>query len=226
MKYNTRFQSHWPGITPWLIAIFLLLPGDDAFSQSGRKQKKSEAQPPVQGVNQPDTRITPEPEVEPAKPKVTGPAVLIVSDTPDLGLPIYFSDIARQACAAELREAQLADLREAKNQNRADASKAAKNEDVYAVHLELRVDSLGQTSSNSRYQLDLRFTVYEPKTGKVILSGSGYPTQQQARTPVPIGYDYDQRQVELMGRDVGRRVLKILSEKAPRTPLLSSTTRG
>ena len=205
----------------WLLGlmIVLLLPGAVAIAQSGRKTKRAEPQPPVQGVNQPEARTLPEPEAPPEKPKDAGPGVVIASDVADLNAPLFYIGIARQSCAAELRDARITDLREAQDKNRVDAVKIAKDDNVYVIHLELRVNPYGQTSSNSRYNFDLRYTLYEPKTGKVINSGPGFPSQGRMGRGAPIGYDYDQRQVELMGRDVGQRVLKYLQEHPQPRPL-------
>jgi hypothetical protein len=199
----------------WLIGltIILLLPGAVAIAQSGRKAKKADPQPPVQGVNQPEARTVPEPEAPPEKPKVAGPGVVIASDVVDLDTPIFFVSIARQACAAEMRDARFnGDIREAVDKNRVDAIKIAKDDNVYVVHLELRNNVYApRTSSYSRYNFELRYTLFEPKTGKILNSGPGYPSQGRMGRSGPIGYDYDQRQVELMGRDVGQRVLKYVN---------------
>ena len=207
-----------------LIAVFfavfcLLIPCTQALGQSGRKQKRTESQPPVQGVNQPDARVAPEPDAAPEKPKEAEPAVLVASDMGDFNMPSYLVDIARQGCVVEMREAHLSDVREAKNQNRVDAIKTAKDDGIYVVLLELRIDEFG-SSSSGRYQFDLRYTIFEAKTGKIINTGAGYPAQTQARIPAPSsGYGYEQRQVELMGRDAGRKVVKVMRERPGRTPV-------
>jgi hypothetical protein len=60
--------------------------------------------------------------------------------------------------------------------------------------------------------VDLRYTVFEPKTGKVVGTGSGYPSQPSGRMPVPpIGASRDQIYLEWMGRDVARQVMKRLN---------------
>ncbi len=201
-----------------LAALSLSLPGSPGLGQSGRKQKRPEAQPPVQGVNQPETRVTPEPEVEAPKPKDTRPGVLVASDLTDIGIPNFYTDIARQACIVELRDANLPDISEARDQNRSDATKKAKESEIYVVLLELRVDTM-TSSSSGRYSFELRYTLYEPKTGKVINSGAGYPARLDSRSPNPPGaHDYDQRQVELMGRDAGRKAAKFIGERAGRIP--------
>src|SRR5438309_6806087 len=85
----------------------LLITGAAALGQSGRKQKKPDTQPPVQGVNQPEARVTPEPAAAPEKPqeKVKGPTILVATEMPDMNISLYFADIAREGCIRELREA-------------------------------------------------------------------------------------------------------------------------
>jgi hypothetical protein len=59
--------------------------------------------------------------------------------------------------------------------------------------------------------VDLRYTIFEPKTGKVAGMGSGYPVQPTTRIPVPpIGASRDQIYIDWAGRDVARQVMKKL----------------
>ncbi len=197
----------------FIFAVFVFLTSLSAMTagQSGRKQKKAESQPPVQGVNQPDARVQPEPELTAEKPKEQGPrrTIMVLSGMPDMMLPSYYADIARQGCIGEFREElKSIDLREDRNQNRSDAIKIAKNDDnTYVVLLELEIDRMASTSGG----VDLRYSVFEPKTGKIVGSGSGYPNQPMGRIPrPPIGASRDQMYVEWMGRDVARQVMKRL----------------
>ena len=207
-----------------LVVAFSTLFGTLSFAQSGRKQKRPEAQPPVQGINQPDARVAPEPTVEVApKPKDVGPGVIVASELTDIGMSNVYTDAARQGCIAELRAAHVVDLQEARDQNRAEATKKAKEAEVFVLLLELRVDSM--SSSSGRYSFELRYALFEPKTGKVINNGAGYPTSPDMRSPSPPNsYDYEQRQVELMGRDAGRKALKFIMDRAPRKPLTADLT--
>jgi hypothetical protein len=196
-----------------VVVALIALTASVALGQSGRKSKKAETQPPIQGVNQPDTRVVPEPEAQTAKPKEKPLTILIASDMADLMGASFYADIARQACVAELRENRALDIQEQKDANRAEASKRAKQDEIFVVHLELRTSAFASSSAGSSF--DLLFTIYEPKTGKVAGSGSGYPSQG-ARMPIPSGgYGYEQRNVEMMGRDAARKALKLIREKAP-----------
>src|SRR5215470_10034402 len=95
-----------PSLKPILAALFCLLAlGVIAAGQSGRKQKKAEPQPPVQGVNQPDARTVPEPEVAPDKPKEKEPgrSVLVSTAMPDIGISSFYPDASRRGCIDQLR---------------------------------------------------------------------------------------------------------------------------
>jgi hypothetical protein len=154
----------------------------------------------------------------PPKPKEVGPGVIVASELTDIGISNVYVDVARQGCIAELRAAQIVDIQESRDQNRADATKKAKEAEVFVLLLELRVDSMS-SSSNGRYSYELRYALFEPKTGKLINNGAGYPTSPDMRSPSPPNsYDYEQRQVELMGRDAGRKALKFIMDRTPRKP--------
>jgi len=179
--------------------------------QSGRKQKKAEPQPPVQGVNQPDARTVPEPEVTPEKPKEKDPgrSALISTSMADIGVSSFYPDAARRGCIDELRRAlRTIQISEERNQHRSDAIKSAKESDrTYVVWMEFEVDRMG----TSRYGFELRYTVFEPKTAKIVASGYGYP--QQPTGPIslpPIGTGSADIYADWAGRDVARQVMKRL----------------
>lgn len=196
----------------WATVFVCVLMAVAAAGQSGRKQKKAETQPPVQGVNQPEARTVPEPEIAPEKPKDkdSGKMILVSSNMPDLEIPMFYADTARQGCVSEFRN-QLKGLpvREERNQNRSDAIKSAKDDDkTYVVWIELLFDRMGAGSMNG---LDLRYTIFEPKTGKVLGIGSGFPTQPGGLSAPPIGASRDQMYVDWAGRDIARQVIKRLN---------------
>jgi hypothetical protein len=204
MRHNFRF---------WAIVLacgFLL--GASALAQSGRKQKKAENQPPPQGVNQPETRTVAEPEVTPDKPKekVKGPAILVSTAMTDIEIPMYYADTAREGCFNELRrELKAIELRQERNQNRSDAIKSAKEDErTYVVFIELTYDRMGAGSMNG---LDMRYTIFEPKTAKVLGTGSGYPRQPGGLGAPPLGGSRDQVYVDWAGRDVAQQVIKRLN---------------
>jgi hypothetical protein len=180
--------------------------------QSGRKQKKPPPQPPVQGVNQPDARTVPEPEVSPDennKKKEPQRAIMVWTEMPDIGISSYYPDIARQGCMEEFRRGMHGgvDISEGRDKHRSDAIKAAKDTDhAYLLYMEFRVDQMA-----SNYGFDLRYTIFEPKTSKVVGTGSGYP--QQPSGPIslpPIGGARTDYYIDWAGRDVARQVMKRL----------------
>ncbi len=195
-----------------LIGCLLVL-GAVATGQSGRKQKKADPQPVVQGVNNPDSRTVPEPEVVPdkpkEKPKEKGKAIQISSAMADMQLPMYYADAVRDGCLDQLRrELKTAQLSSERNQTRGDAMKTAKeSEDLFVVWIELQYDRYGTGSMNG---VDVRFTVFEPKTGKQIFFGSGYPRQPQGMPIPPLGGTRDQMYLDWSGRDIADQVIRKL----------------
>lgn len=195
-----------------LISCLLVL-GAVAAGQSGRKQKKADPQPVVQGVNNPDARTVPEPEVVAEKPKdkpvEKGKAIQISSAMADMQLPMYYSDAVRDGCLDQLRrELKTAQLSSERNQTRGDAMKAAKeSEDLFVVWIELQYDRFGTGSMNG---VDVRFTVFEPKTGKQIFFGTGYPRQPQGMPIPPLGGTRDQVYLDWSGRDIADQVIRKL----------------
>ncbi len=192
--------------------LFCLLMLDAiALAQSGRKQKKTEPQPPVQGVNQPEARTVPEPEVTPEKPKEKdlGRSVIVSTAMADIGISSFYPDASRRGCIQELREAlRTIQISEERNQHRSDAIKAAKNDDkTYVVWMEFEVDRMGTSS----YGFELRYTVFEPKTAKIVASGYGYPQQPSGPLGLPpIGSSRADVYADWAGRDVARQVMKRL----------------
>ncbi len=187
--------------------LFLLI--SMAAGQSGRKQKKTPPQPPVQGVNQPEARVQPEPQIEPEKEEEKAPrrTIMILTSMPDISIPIYYADTARRGCLSELRAGMKSvDLREDRNSNRSDAIKLAKDDDnTWVLLMDLELDRLG----TSRTGVEVRYSLFEPKTARVLASGIGYPVQPNTGTPMPpVGASWDQVYLDWMGRDVARQVMR------------------
>ena len=178
--------------------------------QSGRQQKKSDPQPPIQGVNQPEARTVPEPEVSPDKPKEKDPgrSVLVSTAMADFGISSFYPDAARRGCMEEFHDAmRMIKLSEERDQHRSDAIKAAKDSDRYVVWMEFQADQMG----TSRYGFELRYTVFEPKTAKVVGTGYGIPQQQTGPISLPpIGSGRTDVYADWAGRDVARQVMKRL----------------
>ncbi|MBP6823563.1 MAG: hypothetical protein KA368_18580 [Acidobacteria bacterium] len=191
----------------------LLLLATAAAGQSGRKQKKAEPQPAVQGVNQPETRTVPEPEVVPDKPKEKqlekGKAIMVSSAMGDMQIPMYYTSAVSDGCLDQLRrELKTVQLSSERNQTRGEAMKTAKeSEDLYVVWIELQYDRMGAGSMNG---VDVRFTVFEPKTGKQIAFGTGYPRQPNGVGLPPLGGSREQMYLDWSGRDIADQVIKRL----------------
>jgi hypothetical protein len=199
-------------LTVVLAALFcILLLSAVATGQSGRKQKKAEPQPPVQGVNQPEARTVPEPEVTPEKPKEKDPgrSVMVSTAMADIGISSFYPDASRRGCIDELRQAlRTIQISEERNQHRSDAIKYAKDGDnTFVVWMEFEVDRFGTSS----YGFELRYTVFEPKTAKVLASGYGYPQQPTGPLSLPpIGASRADVYADWAGRDVALQVMKKL----------------
>jgi hypothetical protein len=199
-------------LKPLFAALFcLLMLNAIAFGQSGRKQKKADPQPPIQGVNQPEARTVPEPEVVPEKPKEKDPghSVMVSTAMADIGVSSFYPDASRRGCIDEFRKAlRTIQISEERNQHRSDAIKYAKDGDnTYVVWMEFEVDRFGTTN----YGFELRYTVFEPKTGKVVASGYGYPRQPTGPISLPpIGASRVDVYADWAGRDVALQVMKRL----------------
>src|SRR5204863_8860070 len=99
---------------------------------------------------------------------------------PYINISLYLADISREGCIRELREVPTLEIREERNQTRSDAIKAAKADDqTNVVLIELRADNMSSAG------FDLRYTIFEPKTAKVIGTGSGYPVQPNTGSSAP-----------------------------------------
>ncbi len=209
---RTHTMRIWSKSLVVLIGCLLLL-GTVAVAQSGRKQKKADPQPVIQGVNQPEARTVPEPEVAPEKPKEKpvekGKAIQISSAMGDMEIPMYYTTAVSDGCLDQLRrELKTAQLSSERNQTRSDAMKAAKeSEDLFVVWIELQYSRVGAGSMNG---VDVRFTVFEPKTGKQIFFGTGFPRQPQGMPIPPMGGSRDQMALDWAGRDIADQVIRKL----------------
>lgn len=197
----------------------LLVAGAVVLGQSGRKQKKSEPLPPVQGVPESKTKDAPpetEPEAPPEKKPELKQRVVIASDTGSFDVSIISMNVARQACVDELRReaGRDANVQDGGSMTRSDAMKAAKGDDhSYFVLLEAR------TMAMSSGQPELNYVIFAPKSGKISGTGIGMPVQYNSRVPRPpiamSRYDYAW---ELCGRDVAHQLIGRLKLGEPSRP--------
>src|SRR5215510_8214905 len=138
---ETSMRRNLKPVFAALICLFALAAFATLTSgQSGRKQKKAEPQPPIQGVNQPEARTVPEPEVSPDKPKEKDPgrSVMVSTAMPDIGISSFYPDTARRGCIDEFRRAmRTIQILEERDQHRSDAIKTAKDSDhTYVCYME------------------------------------------------------------------------------------------
>lgn len=206
MRFNPK--------SSFVIFACLLMLATMVVAQSGRKQKKADPQPQVQGVNNPDARTVPEPEVVPEKPKEKpvekGKAIQVSSAMGDMEIPMYYTTAVSDGCLDQLRrELKTAQLSSERNQTRSDAMKDAKDsEDLFVVWIELQYSRVGAGSMNG---VDVRFTVFEPKTGRQIFFGTGFPRQPQGMPIPPMGGgSRDQMYLDWAGRDIADQVIRKL----------------
>lgn len=190
-----------------------------AMGQSGRKPKQTDPPPSVQIVNQSKT-ATPEPAATPEKPKEKGPAILVMTPFPPQNLQLNFLVVAGRACLQEMRKVPGLEVSEARDQWRTDAIKAAKEDDHrVVVYLEFSFNAF-RAGQPREEDMTLHFTIFEPKTGKVMTTGAGYPVRPPYQVPNPsIGVTREEWLVELAGQDAARKILKKLNLKGH--PLLS-----
>ena len=196
------------------LALFGALIGTAAFAQSGRKQKKAQELPPVQGVPVPSKTpeapppdvLEPDPEKEKDKEKERASAkgIILGTDWADMNASMGVADYVRRACRSELmRVIRGLEVRDTGNMSRSDAVKMAKDEDrFYTVALEFRV--IGQ-------QYEVQYTIYEPKTAKPMGIGSSWiQTDSYGRTST---WSY-----ERAGREVAQQIIKRLDLRSSRFP--------
>jgi hypothetical protein len=188
-----------------------------ALGQSGRKQKKSDPLPPVQGVPESKTKeAAPEPDPEPApdkKPELKQ-RLVIASDGGGFDVSMISINVARQACVDEMRRlARTVNVQDSGTMHRSDAIKAAKNDDqTYVVLLEA-----GMMTMSSR-EAELRYTIFAPKTGKVRGTGQGLPVDYNRLPRPPIAMTRQDYAWELCGRDAARQILGRLGLGDPNRP--------
>lgn len=189
-----------------------------ASAQSGRKQKKPYPEPPPQGVKMPEEKKdapatgtsesdAPPPE-EKDKPKEPTFKFLVGTDSMDMNIPMWASTVIRDGCTRELRRNPVNQVSEINQMTRSGAVDAAKKDEVFAVLIEVVADRMGTSNDG----VEVRFAVFEPKSGRQVFSGIGFPVQQAGPLGLPpIGANNTQYRLELMGRDVGRQVMSKLN---------------
>ena len=167
--------------------------------------------PLSQGTTAPQASAKPRSDTSLSMPQEKVTAILLATPFPGPDLSLTFIVIASRACAAELRTVRGLDVTEARDQSREDAIKAAKEDALgVVVYLEFRAFALSQGPPKEE-DLTLHFTIFEPKTGKVMTTGAGYPTPSLYPLPKPRSdAARDERLVESAAQDAARKILKKL----------------
>ena len=184
-----------------------------AQAQSGRRQPKA---PPAAPVPTP----TPEPTPTPKKEKDgTELGFIIAADNSSVfeALPLGYYDAAMRGCADRLRSASSATVTVSQeNMNRGEAIKKAKAEttNTYVVLIKLVLD---QMYARSYDDLEVDFTVFAPKTGKVVVFGRSYQNVNR-KGPIVVGPTsrgssgalYREQLLKLAGEQAANRILKAM----------------
>lgn len=178
-------------------------------AQSGRRQNKPEPAAPVP---------TPTPEPTPVSKKNDGEAELVLLVATDRmsgenWIPFSYYTAAQQGCAERLRRGTAVDVDIAeRDMTRGEAIKKAKSQTkTYVVLLSIKTD----TMSNQYDALELDFTVFEPATANVVITGRSYLNERRTG-PVVIGPTsrtsqvFRERYLKQAGEDIADRILKKL----------------
>jgi hypothetical protein len=146
----------------------------------------------------------PEKEKEKEKARASAKGIILGTDWADMNVSMGMADYVRRACRSELsRVIRGLEVRDTGNMSRSDAIKMAKDEErFYVVSLEFQ-------SFGSQYEV--RYMIYEPKTGKSAGIGSA-----------PIYTDAYGRasyfSFERAGRDIARQIINRLDLQPSRFP--------
>lgn len=185
-----------------------------AHAQSGRRQPKA---PPAAPVPTP----TPEPTPVPKKEKERSDLGFIIAGDNSSAfenLPLGFYDAVMTGCADRLSSGSSAIVTISRgDMTRGEAIKKAKAEttNTYVVLIKLVLDRMYARSYDD---LEVDFTVFAPKTGKVVVSGRAYQNVNR-KGPIIVGPTsrgssgalYREQLLKLAGEDAANRILKSLS---------------
>jgi hypothetical protein len=184
-----------------------------AHGQSGRRQPKA---PPAAPVPTP----TPEPTPPPKKEKSdTDLGFIIASDHSSVFevFPMSYYDAAMRGCGDRLRSGSSATITVSQgNMNRGEAIKKAKAEttNTYVVLIKLVLDEMYAKSYDD---LEVDFTVFAPKTGKVVVFGRSYQNVNR-KGPIVVGPTsrgssgalYREQLLKFAGEQAADKILKAM----------------
>jgi hypothetical protein len=183
-----------------------------AQAQSGRRQPKTVPAAPV-------PTPTPEPTPEPKKQDTDSDLGFIIAADRYTNMNSYpwsYFDAVMVGCAGRLRSGSSASVDIAQqDMNRSDAIKRAKSEvTTYVVLIKLKMDDMARSYDD----LEVEFTVFAPKTGKVVVFGTAYQNSNQTgpiitrpNTRGSSGALYREELLKRAGESMGDRILKTLN---------------
>jgi len=207
-----RAKSQTLGIALELVAVCAIT----ASAQSGRKQPRTA---PAAPVPTPTPEPTPEPKKEEKKSEL---GFILAADryTNMDSYPWSYFDAVMVGCAGRLRSVSSASVDIAQNDvSRGEAIKKAKAETTtYVVSIKLKIEE----PARSYDDLVAEFTVFAPKTGKVVTFGTAYQNTNR-KGPIVVGPNsrgssgalYREDLLKRAGEDIAERILKTLNLNVP-----------
>lgn len=187
-----------------------------AEAQSGRRQPKA---PPAAPVPTPTPEPTPEPKKKDKDAEELGFIIGADRYTMD-SYPLSYYDAVMVGCAERLRSGSSATVDIAQNDmNRGEAIKKAKAETTtYVISVKLNIEPPAQSYDD----IVAEFTVFAPKTGKVVTFGTAYQNMNR-RGPIVVGPNsrgssgalYREELLKRAGEDIAERILKVLNLNVP-----------
>ena len=153
-----------------LVIIVLLSCVTYTQAQSGRRSATTQATPSVSGTR-------PVEKTKPAEPKINL-LVGVENRSPVLNIPYYLSDTVLENCVRRLADsADVIPHTVGRGMERADAVRRAREEkEAYVVWLQVESDVVDSSRQQKEGpdELYVRYTVFEPQTGKVRQSGRAH----------------------------------------------------
>lgn len=206
-------KSQILGVVLALVAVCAI----SAAAQSGRRQPKA---PPAAPVPTPTPEPTPEPKKQDKDSEELGFIIGADRYTNMDSYPLSYFDAVMAGCAGRLRSVSSATVDISQNDvSRGEAIKKAKAETTtYVISIKLNIEP----PARSYDDLVAEFTVFAPKTGKVVTFGTAYQNVNR-KGPIVVGPNsrgssgalYREELLKRAGEDIADRILKVLNLNVP-----------
>lgn len=202
----------------WLCLALVAVCAMSASAQSGRRQPKA---PPAAPVPTPTPDPTPEPKKDDQQRSDLGFIIAADHHTNMNSFPWSYFDAAMAGCAGRLRSMSSAAVTVGQDDmSRGEAIKKAKGETTtYVVLMTLKLDEM---TARSYDDLEVEFTVFAPKTAKVVVFGTAYQNVNQTgpiiTAPTSRGASgalYREELLKRAGEMAADRILKALNLNVP-----------